>query len=148
MGKGVADGERRVFCVGDACHAVMPAVGKPMPKAGEFAWQGGVAVGELIGALLSGGEEVLPQSRVARCIVDAGYGNGIVVEPDFSAAVVNPAEGMPKMNVVSLEGGHTQKIDFINQYVSLFTGGEVEKGFGVAPEPNEGKDPTWAEWRQ
>ena len=30
--KGLADDENRVFCVGDACHAVMPAVGAPIPK--------------------------------------------------------------------------------------------------------------------
>ena len=112
-------------------------------QAGEFAWQAGVAVGQLLSSILKGEAETLPDTRCARCIVDAGYGNSIVVQPDFSAAFADPENGKPKMKVEALHQGHQCKVDFVNRYLQLFTGGVAEQ-FEPAVGPSD--DPTWAAW--
>jgi len=125
--KGVPEGETRVFCVGDACAAVLPAVGAPIPKAGEFAWHAGVAVADIIAAEIRDptGAIPLPDTRQAQCIAEAGFGDGIIVNPDFSAAFVNPSEGKPKMTVTAVDGGGKAKVDWINKYLTLLCGDDA-----------------------
>jgi sulfide:quinone oxidoreductase len=146
--KGIPEGERNVFCVGDACAAMMPGMKAMIPKAGEFAWQGGVSVGELIkGKIRSpSSEDVLPVSRKARCIADCGYGNGIIVKPDFSNVIADPGVKRPDMFVTAIEGGSLEKADFVNLYLALFAGDTEDatpaKRFKTSSGPRG--DPNWA----
>ena len=47
-------GKEGVYCVGDACAALIPSAGVPIPKAGEFAYKAGLALGKRLAALVRG----------------------------------------------------------------------------------------------
>lgn len=111
-----ADG---AYCVGDACAAVVPAVKAPIPKAGEFAWEAGVAVGALAAASLRGEPEALPTARRARCVAEAGEGRGIVVGPDFSAAFADPEAGTPVFEIAAVDSADG-KVAWINDFLRKF----------------------------
>ena len=61
-------GKEGVYCVGDACAALIPSAGVPIPKAGEFAYKAGLALGKRLAALVRGEEAPLPTERSARCV--------------------------------------------------------------------------------
>lgn len=123
-----------VFCVGDACAAVLPSVGAPIPKAGEFAYKAGKAVGEALLATLKAEPMQLPTERFAKCVAEAGDGAGIVVGPDFSAAFKDPDNGKPVFTIEPSVGGTTDKVAWIQRFLDTF----------AAP----GKAPTFAPKKQ
>ena len=61
-----------VYCIGDCCGIMVG--GKPHPKAGEFAWQMGEMVANLI-RRTEGYEHV----RLGACIAECGAGGGVLV---------------------------------------------------------------------
>ena len=116
---GVAD----VFCVGDACAAVLPSVGSPIPKAGEFAYKAGVAVGELLAAELGGAEAPLPTARSAQCVAESGDGGGIVVGPNFDAVFRDPDHGKPAFVIEPASA--TGKVAWIQKFLDTFAPGKA-----------------------
>ena len=116
---GVAD----VFCVGDACAAVLPSVGSPIPKAGEFAYKAGVAVGELLAAELGGAEAPLPTARSAQCVAESGDGSGIVVGPNFDAVFRDPDHGKPAFVIEPASA--TGKVAWIQKFLDTFAPGKA-----------------------
>lgn len=109
-----------VYCVGDACSAALPGAGASIPKAGEFAWEGGRAVGRMIAEALAERDVALPTERRARCVAEAGGGRGIAVGPDFSAAFTDPEAGKPTFEVspTTTDG----KVDWINGFLAKLAG--------------------------
>ena len=59
-------GKEGVYCVGDACAALIPSAGVPIPKAGEFAYKAGLALGKRLAALVRGEEAALPTGGARR----------------------------------------------------------------------------------
>jgi sulfide:quinone oxidoreductase len=116
-----------VFCVGD-CAALKAGGNKPHPKAGEFAWQMGEMVAHAI-AKTPGYEH----SRLGACIAECGGGAGVLVAPDFTECVRDPANGAPKVQVADKrEGGEAYKVAWVAKYVTRLFGDEAR---AFAPGP-------------
>ena len=116
-----------VFCVGD-CAALVACGNKPHPKAGEFAWQMGEMVAHAI-AKTPGYEH----SRLGACIAECGGGAGVLVAPDFTECVRDPANGAPKVQVADKrEGGEAYKVAWVAKYVTRLFGDEAR---AFAPGP-------------
>ena len=116
---------RGVFCVGDC--AALVAVGKPHPKAGEFAWQMGEMVAHAIAK--KPGMARLPPSVPPEC----GGGAGVLVAPDFTECVRDPANGAPKTQVADKrEDGEAYKVAWVAKYVTRLFGDEAR---AFAPSP-------------
>ena len=107
--------------VGDACHTLVgPSM--PHPKAGEFAWQMGTAVGAAIATAIAGGGDAGAAKRRGACFAETGRaeifaeisrldldlgaisdvsrvnisprcGGALLVEPDFTAVIADPDGG-------------------------------------------------------
>ena len=116
-----------VFCVGD-CAALSAAGNKPHPKAGEFAWQMGEMVAHAI-AKTPGYEH----SRLGACIAECGGGAGVLVAPDFTECVRDPANGAPKVQVADKrEDGEEYKVAWVGKYITRLFGNEAR---AFAPGP-------------
>jgi len=104
------------FCIGDCCTTMVGA--KPHPKAGEFAWQMGVAVAQQIA------QQSEPLARKGACIVELGQGAGVLVAPDFTQVLADPLNGKPSFSIVDREGpdGERQKTEWINGYIRTIFG--------------------------
>ena len=116
--KVLAEGYDDVYCIGDACWAFMEKPGKPHPKAGYFASLMGIAVSDLIGSIVRGGDLVLPTERIGLCIAESGFDKGIIVNPDLSGPVTGT--GGPKMKFTPTDDGSAQKVKWLNQVLSDF----------------------------
>ena len=116
-----------VFCVGD-CAALRAGGDKPHPKAGEFAWQ----MGEMVAHAIAGtpGYE---HSRLGACIAECGGGAGVLVAPDFTECVRDPANGAPSVRVADKrEGGEAHKVAWVGKYVTRLFGDDAR---AFAPGP-------------
>ena len=113
-------GKEGVYCVGDACAALIPSAGVPIPKAGEFAYKAGLALGKRLAALVRGEEAALPTERSARCVAETGGGEGITVGPNFDAAFVDPENGKPAFAIEPHADGTTAKVAWIQGYLDRF----------------------------
>lgn len=122
-----------VFCVGDACMAMLPVVDKPHPKAGEFAAQMGQAVAETIFASLRAEELPLPTTRGAVCMAESGGVAGIGVNVSFDECMTDA--GGPKYKVlIDEETGFDHKLGWVNGYVARFFGENLPP-FAIEPAP-------------
>jgi sulfide:quinone oxidoreductase len=113
-------GKEGVYCVGDACAALIPSAGVPIPKAGEFAYKAGLALGKRLAALVRGEEAALPTERSARCVAETGGGQGITVGPNFDAAFADPENGKPAFAIEPHADGTTAKVAWIQGYLDRF----------------------------
>ena len=113
-------GKEGVYCVGDACAALIPSAGVPIPKAGEFAYKAGLALGKRLAALVRGEEAALPTERSARCVAETGGGQGITVGPNFDAAFADPENGKPAFMIEPHADGTTAKVKWIQGYLDRF----------------------------
>mmetsp|Transcript_29720 Transcript_29720/g.43246 ORF Transcript_29720/g.43246 Transcript_29720/m.43246 type:complete len:474 (-) Transcript_29720:930-2351(-) len=117
------EGHEDAYAIGDVCHTLLPKPNKPHPKAGEFAYMMGQQVAKHILARHDGKPEPAPQERKGKCVAEVGMkGNGIVVEPDFSAVLANPEEELPKFNVTEIGEAAVEKEAWINSYLERFFG--------------------------
>ena len=118
-----------VFAIGDACKAVMPGPKKMHPKAGEFAFQMGSAVADILAAGIDGADtDPLPTGRMGACFAETGGGGaGVLVQPDLSAVINAPSSGMPKMSFTVAEGpvGTEQKMKWANSYIARIFGDDA-----------------------
>lgn len=121
----LVSGSDNVYCIGDCCGIMVG--GKPHPKAGEFAWQMGSMVANLI--LKTSGFKA---TRLGACIAECGKGAGVLVAPDFTDVIVDPEGGKPKCTVAEKERGEDDKIAWVNKYISTIFG---EGGRAFAPAP-------------
>lgn len=109
-------GREFIFCIGDC--AGLSANGKPHPKAGEFAWQMGEMVAHDIGKSAD-----YTHSRLGACIAECGGGAGVLVAPDFTACVLDPENGNPKVQVADKrEGGEAHKVAWVAKYITKVFG--------------------------
>ena len=113
-------GKDGVYCVGDACAALIPSAGVPIPKAGEFAYKAGLALGKRLAALVRGEEAALPTERSARCVAETGGGQGITVGPNFDAAFADPENGKPAFAIEPHADGTNAKVKWIQGYLDRF----------------------------
>lgn len=105
-----------VYCIGDCCGIMVGAA--PHPKAGEFAWQMGEMVANIIKA-----SEGYEHVRLGACIAECGAGAGVLVAPDFTAVVKDPTTGKPKCSVVDRKtDGEVAKIEWVNKYIKRIFG--------------------------
>lgn len=113
-----ADG---VYCIGDCCGIMVG--GKPHPKAGEFAWQMGEMVANLIRCT-----ERYEHIRLGACIAECGGGGGILVAPDFTDVIKDPASGKPKCQVADKAlDGEEAKLTWVNKFVGRIFGEGARK---------------------
>lgn len=114
-----------MFAIGDVCWAVMALPKKPHPKAGHFAMQQGLHVGKQIAQILRN-EEVneTPDDRAGLCVAETGAGQGILVNPDLTAAV-SSSEGKPSFKFTHHEHGEAAKIEWVNMILTKFFGPKV-----------------------
>lgn len=120
-----AEGAEDIYVIGDCCHTTFPAVGKPHPKAGQFAYDMGVAVGKIVKSKVISPESTtpIPTSRVGICAAECGLGNkGILVEPNFSACLQNPKEGKPNFGLEHTHHASERKAQWINEFLETFFG--------------------------
>ena len=113
-----------LYAVGDACAAMLPLeTPTPIPKAGEFAYKAGLAVGQALAAEINGDDVPVPKARSAKCVAEAGGGAGIVVGPNFDAIFADPANGKPKFIIEPSVGGTTDKVAWIQGFLDTFHSG-------------------------
>ena len=115
-----ATSKEGVFCVGDACAALIPSAGVPIPKAGEFAYKAGLALGTRLAAIVRGEDCAMPTERSARCVAETGGGEGITVGPNFDAAFVDPENGKPAFTIEPHADGTNAKVAWILGYLDRF----------------------------
>ena len=106
-----------VYCIGDCCGIMVG--GKPHPKAGEFAWQMGEMVANLIRRT-----EGYEHTRLGACIAECGGGGGVLVAPDYTDVVRDPEGGKPKCDVADKGSpdGEEAKLAWVNKYIGRIFG--------------------------
>lgn len=121
-----------VYAVGDCCWAMLPSVGKPHPKAGEFAYQMGQVASACISASVSNKPQPMAITREGVCAAELGGQRALRVNPSFTECLRDPPNGKPGMLVtpVPAPNGHDEKIAWINGFVTRFFG---EQGRAFAP---------------
>ena len=118
-----------VFCVGDACHAMFPAVQKPHPKAGAFAYSMGLHVGHQIKAQHQVQPALAPPKREASCEAEVGLnGKGVLVRPNFSDCLANPDTGKPKFQMQNVDNAASKKAAWVNGFLDSFFGKQEGSG--------------------
>lgn len=119
------DGIDDMYAVGDCCWTSFPAVGKPHPKAGQFAYDMGVAVGTHVKNkhMSPDTPPYIPTSRTGICAAECGIdGKGVIVKPDFSDCIQNPDSGKPKFNLENVTNASERKLQWINGFLETFFG--------------------------
>lgn len=104
--------------IGDACRVPFGEAG--VPKAGEFAWKMGISAADAI----CGKKEAADRS--GRCAAEAGFGKGIVLEPNFSDVCNDPENGKPKVGIEKADDGTAQKVAWCNGYLKEIFGDNVK----------------------
>ena len=137
--KPVTNDDSSVYAIGDVCSTMFPVPKKLHPKAGEFAYMMGLHVGNQIVAKVNGnGKDVPPPKREASCVAEVGSkGNGVNIQPNFNDILSNPNEGMPKFSFPMMEDAHTEKMKWINKYISAFFDDNVPKFGNESPDDTE-----------
>lgn len=107
------------YIIGDACSVPFGAKGG-VPKAGEFAWQMGISVGDAINS------EVNPAIRSGKCTAEAGFGKGFILTPDFSDVCNDPENGRPRVGIEATDEGSSQKVEWCNEYLREIFGDNVK----------------------
>lgn len=114
-----------LFVVGDACHAMMDAMKKPHPKAGELAFQMGATVAGILDSMIKGDPDPPAPLRVGKCFAESGAGgSAIIIDANFSEAVANPKEGLVAFTATPNPGpeGERMKVAWVNGYITKFLG--------------------------
>jgi len=120
-----AEGVEDIYVVGDCCSTIFPSVGKPHPKAGQFAYDMGLAVGKLIKSKVVSPEStpLLPTSRKGICAAECGLGGkGLIVKPNFSECIQNPKEGKPQFALEPTPDASQRKVKWMNGFLETFFG--------------------------